>query len=516
MVDHLGTVSRSLLSMPETTLINIFAMAVCAGIFAVFSLWLITKLVNLRLDTRNKRRQNSVSFLFHRDILTDLDRKIEASPGSGINEIINWNDLREWLGTRFGPLPLTLSEIKSGETLNLEGVNKHDQAVLTLSSLRGAERVRLFDPQVLSAIGKHRARCIDTSLSQFVSVLEKAPCAIHVFDPFGKTIWKNAEFSRFTKEEKEALLEVSKKLSDDTRIRMPGEHKGQDRYFDIQQKNRGEAKVLYVTDVTQIAQAETARRDFIQTLTKTFADLATGLAVFDHHRRLVLFNPALLRLTRLPAPFLSSQPPLPQFFDKLRDNKVLPEPKNYGTWRQQVDDMINTACDGLYAEDWSLPNGITYRVTGRPHPNGAVAFLFEDISDEISLTRRFRSQIDLRQAALDRCHQAIAIIGPSNVVVLCNKPCSRLLGIDPDATFAEMSTQDFLAICEEKLPNDRFWNDVESAIVNRTSALSILDDKKGRQHQCSVSALPGNSSMIAMSDVGQVAEREEPRISVFS
>ena len=43
-------------------------------------------------------------------------------------------------------------------------------------------------------------------------------------------------------------------------------------------------------------QAETALRGFMQTLAKTFAHLPTGLAIFDQHRQLALFNPALAPL----------------------------------------------------------------------------------------------------------------------------------------------------------------------------------------------------------------------------
>ena len=64
--------------------------------------------------------------------------------------------------------------------------------------------------------------------------------------------------------------------------------------------------------------------------------------------------------------------------------------------------MIETASDGHYAEAWTLPNGLTYRVTGRPHPDGAIAFLIEDITDEISFSRRTKSQLEIRQAVLDR------------------------------------------------------------------------------------------------------------------
>ena len=198
-----------------------------------------------------------------------------------------------------------------------------------------------------------------------------------------------------------------------------------------------------MNDVTQVVRAEKARREFIQTLTKTFANLTTGLAVFDQPQRLALFNPALLDLTGLDPAFLSGQPQLSEVFDRLRDSNMLPEPKNYGSWRNQMNAMIKSASEGLYIDDWSLPNGMTYRITGRPHPDGAVAFLFEDISDEVALTRRFRGQIDLRQAALDVVPHAIAITGPNNSVLLCNRACSDFFGVDPESSFAEMGLRDF-------------------------------------------------------------------------
>ena len=63
--------------------------------------------------------------------------------------------------------------------------------------------------------------------------------------------------------------------------------------------------------------------------------------------------------------------------------------------------LESAAAEGNYHETWLLPNGQTFRVTGKPHPNGAVAFLMEDISDETSLTRKFSSQIDTSAAVID-------------------------------------------------------------------------------------------------------------------
>jgi len=145
--------------------------------------------------------------------------------------------------------------------------------------------------------------------------------------------------------------------------------------------------------------------------------LSVGLAIFDEDRRLVLFNPALVDLTALPADFLIGRPTLFSVLDRLRDQNMIPEPKDYNSWRAQVAALESAAAQGNYHEMWPLPNGQTFRVTGKPHPNGAIAVLMEDISDEVSLTRKFRSQIDTTTAVIENLTSSVAVFSSSGSLI---------------------------------------------------------------------------------------------------
>ena len=160
--------------------------------------------------------------------------------------------------------------------------------------------------------------------------------------------------------------------------------------------------------------------------------------------------------------------------------------------------MIETASGGLYLETWTLPNGLTYRVTGRPHPDGAMAFLFEDISDEISLTRRFRTQLDLRQSVLDKLEDAIAVIASNNVLMFCNSACSEMLGIDPDSSFADMSLHDLITACGRKFPDAEFWQDAERLIAAKSPG-HIPSGHTGIGHQGQVIPLGAGAVMLRLS-----------------
>jgi hypothetical protein len=122
----------------------------------------------------------------------------------------------------------------------------------------------------------------------------------------------------------------------------------------------------------------------MQTMSKTFAHLSTGLAIFDRKRALIHFNPALLDITGLDFETLSLKPDLASFLDKLRGTGFLPKPKNYHDWRDQLAKLESAAEKG------------SYRVSRKPLPDGAIAFLLEDAH-----ARETRAELCLLENALN-------------------------------------------------------------------------------------------------------------------
>lgn len=220
--------------------------------------------------------------------------------------------------------------------------------------------------------------------------------------------------------------------SESRRIAAPRFKDEPDTWYDCHISPVGNDILFTAIPADEAVRAENRRREFTQTLTKTFAELAIGLAIFDRSRRLVLFNPALLDLTNLPTDFLTSRPSLIGFLDQLRENRVMPEPRDYRSWRASIAELEAAAADGTYSETWSLPDGQTYHVTGRPHPDGAVALLFEDISAEMSLTRHFRSELEQFQAVIDAFDDAVAVFSAAGETTVMNQAYRQLWQINSE------------------------------------------------------------------------------------
>jgi len=206
--------------------------------------------------------------------------------------------------------------------------------------------------------------------------------------------------------------------------------------------------------------AEISLRNFVQTLSKTFAHIPIGLAIFDKRRELVMFNPALVSLSTLEAHFLSARPGLVAFLDALRDAHRMPEPKNYRNWRDEIARLERGAEEGTFQELWTLPSGQSFRVIGRPHPDGALAFMFEDITAEITLTRKFRADLELHQAVLDDLPGALAVFSSEGRLVLANAGYGALWGGDMAALIGVLSLTDATRIWQARARPTGLWGDI--------------------------------------------------------
>ena len=209
-------------------------------------------------------------------------------------------------------------------------------------------------------------------------------------------------------------------------------------WFEIDAGEIDDSLVCSATPIDGTIAAEEKTRSFMQTLTRTFAQLRTGLAIFDRDRRLIIFNPAMMDLTELSAEWLSSRPSLTSFFDQLRAKNVLPEPKDYKSWRDRLAHIEEEAAEGQFDEIWSLPDGQVYRVCARPHPDGGLAFMIEDISDEMALTRRFRAELELGQSVINAMDEAVVVFSPTGTQLMANLAYTQLWGLEEDETEADV------------------------------------------------------------------------------
>jgi len=280
-----------------------------------------------------------------------------------------------------------------------------------------------------------------------------------------------------------------------TKLQMPGGPE----WFDVIRAPVGEETLCYALAANTAVAAETALRDFMQTLTKTFADLPIGLAIFDRARVLQLFNPALADLTTLPPEFLISRPTLNAVLDAMRARAMIPEPKDYRSWRKQLTKLEEEAAMGLFEETWSLPGGQTYRVIGRPHPNGALAFMFEDISSEMMRTRLYRADLELGQSVIDAVDEGVAVFSLGGQLVMSNLAYAQLWDHDPAVLLSDAGIVSLCAWWRGHSAPTLLWDDAVDFVRTQGDRAAWEGEVRlmdGRLLICRFRPLAGGATLI--------------------
>lgn len=473
------------------------------------------------LQSRSSRRRDSLFsatdtstvFLFDGEVLVDASPAARAllanSPALGGP----WLRLVNRLGPHFPDLESRVRALgHDGQFMIASSGLTAEKFLLHGQSVGGLTRLTLIDPT--SEIGRSGIDATtQLALSEEVTSLRRmsasAPILIWRERPDGEVIWANSAYiarASLRLQEGQDLSWPLPRMFDRTASTQgaSGQRQRLDlpdgpQWFDLVSVSEESGRILYAMPADAAVAAETGLREFMQTLTKTFAHLPIGLAIFDRHRQLQLFNPALLDLTTLPADFLSSRPSLMSYLDAMRDRQMIPEPKDYRSWRRQMMDLEEAASSGSYEETWSLPGGQTYRIIGRPHPNGALALMFEDISTEMSRTRRYRADLELGQSVFDALEKGLAVFSQSGNLVLTNSTYVRLWNHDPGELLSDAGIRTLARWWRDNSAPSLIWDDAESyvsALGEREAwegEVRLLD---GRLLRCRFAPIAGGATLV--------------------
>ncbi|MBU2959653.1 PAS-domain containing protein [Citreicella sp. C3M06] len=434
------------------------------------------------------------------------------------DERLIWDDLAEVLRAHFPAFP----EAPPRDRLVLDATGDPDTHIEIRPEGRSLN-LSMTGPS-LDAGEYLRLRTEMRDLSRLRLAFTRAPFPVWQTDRARKVVWSNPAFTDVALQAGQAdnatppfaVLPNEAEELYISRTSIGKREDGTQSWFEVQSYRLADGWLHFAQNIDAVIHAEATQRNFLQTLTRIFAHLPIALAVFDKDRRLVLFNPALIDHTNLPAEFLSSRPNLLSFFDMLRERQMMPEPKDYRSWRDKLSEVIAAASSDLYTEVWNLPVGLTYRITGRPHPDGGVAFLFEDITSEISLTRRFRQEIEVTQSVLDSLGDAVAVFSQLGTLTFTNAAYRDMWNLDLDGSLADTCIAESTRLWQSACKFSPIWSDLRDFVMterDRAGWDAELIRSDGQRLLSRVEPLAGGSTLVRFSalpaDAGNLRRRRE-------
>lgn len=495
------------------------SVIVCSAAATAVAALLILSALSQRKASRVARKapllqeMEPTVFLFEDGAVIDATAPayllLEKLPHTGSD----WDRLATYLAPRFADIHERMADLAAEGMLNLTSESQPD---LHLLAEHFGDRVRLTLTDRAAEgqgimIDSLSLKAQDEEVSDLREALGSLPTPAWRTDAANTVTWANhAYLSLVAPEDGASDLvwplpaafddpDINSSTPYPRRVRIIAPFSNATRWFDYHRFPSAQGHLHFALAADNVVRAEQSLREFVQTLAKTFAHLSVGLAVFDRQRQLAVFNPALADLTTLTPDFLSARPMLSSFLDRLREARMVPEPKDFGAWKQMMADLERAATTGQYEETWSLASGQTFRVSGRPHPDGAVAFLFEDITAEISLTRRFRAEIELGQSVIDALDDAVAVFSGAGDLVMSNAAHAGLWGFDPFETLGRFTVHDATRNWQSQCLPTPVWGDLRDFVGDmgpRADWDADLTLMNGRRLFAHFSPLPAGAVLV--------------------
>ncbi|SIQ83345.1 PAS domain-containing protein [Rhizobium sp. RU20A] len=203
--------------------------------------------------------------------------------------------------------------------------------------------------------------------------------------------------------------------------------KGNRTFYDVVDARSKNGTAGLALDVSAIEAIREELKRTLKSHAETLDHLATPVAIFDGEQRLQFYNQAFQVLWNLDMGFLERKPTNGEVFERLRAEGQLPELLNWKQWKDNalsVYQAIDTRSD-----EWHLPNGQTLRAFATARPQGGVTWVFENLTEKVSLETRYNTLLHVQGETIDHLSEGVAVFGADGRITLSNPAFRAIWGV---------------------------------------------------------------------------------------
>lgn len=254
----------------------------------------------------------------------------------------------------------------------------------------------------------------------------------------------------------------------------------------------------YAYDRTQEENAIKDLDRHINALSDILESLSSAIAIFDTNTKLTFFNSSYQKFTSLDEMFLSTRPKLSEVFEEMRRKHKLPDTIDFSKYKQEKISLFTSHFTSN--EDYEyFPNGKTYRVIEYPYPLGGVIFMYEDVTDNLTLERKHNTLIEVQKETLDNLYEGVVVYGSDNKVRFFNPSFLKIWDMEQQECSIGIHISNIVESMKKYLNYTDDWNFYKDNLI---SNLTDRIPKSGKIFRTNNSVI--NFSYIPLSDGAHV------------
>jgi signal transduction histidine kinase len=251
-----------------------------------------------------------------------------------------------------------------------------------------------------------------------------------------------------------------------------------------------------------------------ETRFRSFDRLATAFAVFDSGQRLTHFNQAYVKLWQLDPEWLATHPRDGEILDRLRQARRLPEKANYREWKHSW--LGGYGSNAQVEDQWHLPDGRTLHVVADSEGEAGVTYLYENVTERLSLESRYNALIEVQRETLDTLREGVAVFAPSGRLRLYNRAFATIWRLNPRQLEGEPHIDEIISCCRVLYDAREEWERIKAAVTaivaERHADERQFDRADGSVVSSAVLPLPDGGTLLTYVDVSDSKKAERALI----
>ncbi len=415
-----------------------------------------------------------------------------------------------------------LVRTRSGAHLEADGRAAGGRAVLRLRDVVGYRR------DLARIIDQHRE--LKREIRSSRALLDALTSPVWMRDESGRIAWVNAayikavEASNFNdvRDNQIELLEGRDLVRANERIASGKEFRermqliigGERKAHDVVLLPLEETLVGAAIDVAAIEAVKDIHERQVAAYDRTLHRVASGVAMFGPDQRLTFFNEAFSGVWSLDADWLESRPSDGELLDRLRELSRIPQVVKYREWKLEVLTRARTA-DG-YENWWHLLDGRTIHVISELRPDGGVTYLFDDVTERLSLESRFKSLIEVQGETIDSLKEGVAVFAPDGRLTLFNTAFAQIWKLSRATLKEGPHIEAVVAQCRTLYDDAESWASMTHAVTGisdrRQPMAGQIERPDGAAIDYGTTPLPDGATLITFSDVTDARRAQQALI----
>lgn len=186
----------------------------------------------------------------------------------------------------------------------------------------------------------------------------------------------------------------------------------------------------YAVDIQEMEEQARAHRAYAEAQRGMMDRLSVGVAQFDAERKLTFANQPFRRIFGMKLGASADGMLFERLLSDARDAGKTPQVRDFPTWRSERVDWFTGG--ETREEAWPLSDGTHLRLVAQPMPDGGMALIAEDRTEQLALSATRDTLLRTRTAMLDSLFEALAVIAPDGHLQLWNRSFADTWGVEQE------------------------------------------------------------------------------------